>query len=191
MRTARAELPVQRLFLVVIPVFDSGGEAFWVDDCPVTCCRSRAEVHESGFDWSQSKWRVPKPRAPRCRSRTLVELIVMTPDFVFSARDMSGPGAVAASRTIDVATALRMMTIDSAYLLRREDEVGSLQVGKFADVIRISADPTMVPADANRDIEVLMTMVCGLWSTAPTTRSAPACPDAPAVGSISLCARNP
>ncbi len=53
------------------------------------------------------------------------------------------------------------MTIESAYALFREDEIGSLDEGKLADLIILSANPLAVPADGIPDIQVLMTMVGG------------------------------
>jgi predicted amidohydrolase YtcJ len=53
------------------------------------------------------------------------------------------------------------MTMESAYSLFREDEVGSLEPGKFADVIALSADPTAVDPLAIKDIEIQMTMIGG------------------------------
>ncbi len=43
--------------------------------------------------------------------------------------------------------------------LTRDTEVGLLEVGKYADVVVVSADPTAVPEREIFDIEVLMTTV--------------------------------
>lgn len=66
-----------------------------------------------------------------------------------------------AERTFGVEQSLRMMTIDAAYLIRRETEVGSLEPGKYADLIVLSDNPLDVDPMAIRDIELLMTMVGG------------------------------
>jgi len=79
-----------------------------------------------------------------------------------------------ADRTFDVDTALRMMTIDAAYAIHRDTEVGSLEVGKYADLIVLSADPTAVPEREIFDIEVLMTMVGG---RVEVCQDASVCPD--------------
>ena len=42
-----------------------------------------------------------------------------------------------------------------------EDEVGSLKVGKFADLIILSDSPLLVAPDDLINLEVLMTMVGG------------------------------
>ncbi|MGB3904262.1 MAG: amidohydrolase family protein [Anaerolineae bacterium] len=66
-----------------------------------------------------------------------------------------------AANAITVEEALRMMTMGSAYALFRDEEVGSLAPGKFADVIILSEDPVTVDPNTIKDIEVLMTMVGG------------------------------
>jgi hypothetical protein len=63
--------------------------------------------------------------------------------------------------TLSVEQALSIMTIESAYALFREEEVGSLQPGKYADVIVISGNPLTVPVDDLKSLSVLATMVGG------------------------------
>lgn len=65
------------------------------------------------------------------------------------------------SHAITVAEALPMMTINAAYALFREEEVGSLMPGKYADMIILSDNPQTVPSADLKDIQVLMTMVGG------------------------------
>jgi predicted amidohydrolase YtcJ len=52
--------------------------------------------------------------------------------------------------TID--EALWAMTIGAAYALHREDDVGSLESGKLADMVILSDDPTAVPPDQLGDL---------------------------------------
>jgi len=66
-----------------------------------------------------------------------------------------------ADDAITVEQALPLMTAGSAYALFREEEVGSLEPGKFADLILLSANPQAVDPEALRDLQVLMTMVGG------------------------------
>lgn len=66
-----------------------------------------------------------------------------------------------AAQTISVEEALRLMTIGAAYALSREDEVGSLEAGMFADLIMLSGDPSTAPLNDSKDVEVWMTMIGG------------------------------
>jgi predicted amidohydrolase YtcJ len=71
------------------------------------------------------------------------------------------PAEWLADRTLTVREALPMLTINAAYMLFREDEVGSLEPGKLADVIVLSANPLDVELDDLKDISVWMTMIGG------------------------------
>jgi predicted amidohydrolase YtcJ len=64
-------------------------------------------------------------------------------------------------RTFTADEVLPMMTIEGAYALFRDEEVGSLEAGKFADLIVLSGDPTAIDPLDIRDLEVWMTMVGG------------------------------
>ena len=66
-----------------------------------------------------------------------------------------------ASHAISVDEALPMMTINAAYALFRETEVGSLKAGKFADLLIISDDPTAINPNDLINLQVWMTMVGG------------------------------
>jgi predicted amidohydrolase YtcJ len=67
---------------------------------------------------------------------------------------------------IGVERALRAITIDAAYVLGLERELGSLEVGKLADFTVLEDDPTAVDAKAIRDI--------GVWGTVLSGRKQPA-----------------
>jgi predicted amidohydrolase YtcJ len=60
-----------------------------------------------------------------------------------------------------VEEALPLMTIDGAYALFREEDMGSLKPGKLDDLIILSDDPLAVDPDDLKDTEVLMTMIGG------------------------------
>jgi predicted amidohydrolase YtcJ len=62
---------------------------------------------------------------------------------------------------INADEALHIMTIGSAYALFREDEIGSLEPGKLADIVITSDNPLDAPSEAIKDIRVLMTMIGG------------------------------
>lgn len=80
------------------------------------------------------------------------------------------------SKTVPIQTVLEMMTIHAAYALDRDEEVGSLQTGKFADLIVLSDDPTAVDPVAVGDIQVWMTMVDGIVEHCQSSREA-FCPE--------------
>jgi predicted amidohydrolase YtcJ len=66
-----------------------------------------------------------------------------------------------AANAVPVETALKLMTINAAYALFREEDVGSIVPGKYADIIILSDDPLTVDPYTLADIEVWMTMVNG------------------------------
>lgn len=65
------------------------------------------------------------------------------------------------AHTITVAEALPMMTINAAYALFRDEEVGNLEPGKYADLIVLTGNPLATAPEALKDLNVLLTMVGG------------------------------
>lgn len=57
--------------------------------------------------------------------------------------------------------AIRLYTINNAYLHHEELKKGSLEVGKLADLIMTDRDPLTCPADDIRDTKTLLTVVDG------------------------------
>jgi hypothetical protein len=57
--------------------------------------------------------------------------------------------------------ALRMYTAEAARSGFDEMAKGSIAPGKLADLVVLSADPTAVPADEIKEIEVEMTLING------------------------------
>jgi predicted amidohydrolase YtcJ len=62
---------------------------------------------------------------------------------------------------LTVEQAIRAQTIDAAWQLQSEDAVGSLEVGKYADMVVLSADPRTVPPQTIADLEVRATYLAG------------------------------
>lgn len=63
---------------------------------------------------------------------------------------------------ITVEQAIKCLTIGAAYQLFKEDEIGSLEVGKLADLVILSADPfTIDPMKLDTDVKVLETYIGG------------------------------
>jgi hypothetical protein len=56
---------------------------------------------------------------------------------------------------------LRAATINAAYELHQDDVTGSLEVGKFADLIVLDRNPLKVPAEDIANTHVLETVVGG------------------------------
>ena len=66
-----------------------------------------------------------------------------------------------AAQAITIAEAIRCYTMNSAYSGFEENLKGSLERGKLADLIVVSADPLTVPSDSIKDIKVLTAIVGG------------------------------
>jgi predicted amidohydrolase YtcJ len=62
---------------------------------------------------------------------------------------------------IDRVLAMKMSTIWAAEYLLRQDKIGSLERGKFADLLVLDSDYFTVPAQQIRKIKPLLTVVGG------------------------------
>ena len=71
------------------------------------------------------------------------------------------PQPFTAAESVSLEHALRMMTLTPAYLLGMDSVVGSLEPGKFADVIVLSADPFAIDPQELRNLVVLSTTIGG------------------------------
>ena len=78
-----------------------------------------------------------------------------------------GGGVLNPAERVDVDAALRAVTIDAAWQIHADDVIGSLEVGKYADLAVLSADPRHVDPEAIADIAVHQTRVAGAttWSS--------------------------
>ena len=56
---------------------------------------------------------------------------------------------------------MEMYTINAAYASFEEDSKGSISIGKLADIVLLSDDPTRTPSEQIIDIKVEMTVVDG------------------------------
>lgn len=68
---------------------------------------------------------------------------------------------LAPEERLTVEQAIRAQTIDAAWQLFADDIVGSLQVGKYADLVMLSADPRTVPPERIADLQVRATFLAG------------------------------
>jgi predicted amidohydrolase YtcJ len=80
---------------------------------------------------------------------------------------------VGADQKLTREEALRFHTLWAAYSTFEEDVKGSLEPGKFADLVIISADYMQVPEDQIKDITPLLTMVGGKVVFSKDTSLAP------------------
>ena len=67
--------------------------------------------------------------------------------------DIIGP-----TQRVDVATALKAMTIWAAYEIFEDDQKGSLEVGKVADFVILSGDPTAMDPETLDQLKVMETI---------------------------------
>jgi len=68
---------------------------------------------------------------------------------------------LAPEERLTVEQAIRAQTIDAAWQLFTDDVVGSLEVGKYADMVVLSADPRTVPPEQISDLDVHATFLAG------------------------------
>lgn len=80
--------------------------------------------------------------------------------WYFITRNTVG-GVLGADQALTREQALRGYTINGAYLTCEEDIKGSLETGKFADLVVLSDDILACPEEAIRKIKPIMTMVGG------------------------------
>jgi len=76
-------------------------------------------------------------------------------------RKLERGGVLEPSEVLTREQALRLYTINNAYLGREEKEKGSLEVGKLGDIIIVDRDVLTCPADDVKDTKVLLTLVGG------------------------------
>ena len=81
--------------------------------------------------------------------------------YHFVTRDTITGGVLGPDQRVTREQALRMATINNAWLTMEERTKGSLETGKFADLLILSEDPLTCPEPRLRDAKVLMTMVGG------------------------------
>ena len=64
-------------------------------------------------------------------------------------------------QTISREDALIAHTRKNAYFVFQEDNLGSIQAGKLADLVVVDRDYLTIPADEIKDIQPVLTMVGG------------------------------
>ena len=78
----------------------------------------------------------------------------------------------APAEAVTVEQAMRMVTIDAAYAIGLENQIGSIEPGKFADFTILASDPMTVPKEKIKDIAVVGTVLGGRFIPVSETRQA-------------------
>lgn len=81
--------------------------------------------------------------------------------WLVTGKTVGGTALYSETNRLDRTEALRRYTLGSAWFSGEEDQKGSIQVGKLADVAVLSADFFAVPEDEIRRIESVLTVVGG------------------------------
>jgi len=81
--------------------------------------------------------------------------------YHFVTRDTITGGVMGADQGISREDALRLVTRNYAYLTFEEDMKGTIEPGRYADMVVIDRDIMTVPAQEIEDMEVLLTVVGG------------------------------
>ena len=64
-------------------------------------------------------------------------------------------------KRLDTERAIQLYTIDNAHLSFEENDKGSVEEGKLGNFTVMDSDPTRVPVETIKDIEVAMTIIGG------------------------------
>ena len=84
--------------------------------------------------------------------------------------------AINAGQTLDRRRAMRLYTADNGWFLRAEDKLGTIEQGKLADLVVLSADyfdSTAVPDERIKDLRSVLTIVNGkvVWNDLDGTQT--------------------
>ena len=111
-------------------------------------CRS---VEQAGIGFSlHSDFLVTDPDPLHMIEMAVTRKTWKEPDYVLAPQE-----------TISVESAIRAVTSEAAWQLFSEHEVGSLEPGKYADLVILEKDPRRVSADTIREIRLLETWLDG------------------------------
>lgn len=69
--------------------------------------------------------------------------------------------ALTLNEAIDLPSAIRAMTINAAYLMDTDDQVGSIEIGKYADIIILDQNLFEIAAEKISSTKVLKTLLTG------------------------------
>lgn len=76
-------------------------------------------------------------------------------------RESASGAVIGAKQRVTAEQALRAMTLDAAWQIHREGELGSLSPGKLADFVVLDRNPLTIPVGELKQIRVLQTYIGG------------------------------
>ncbi len=97
--------------------------------------------------------------------------------YHFVTRDTISGGVLGADQRISRQQALRLATINNAWLMMEEQTKGSIEPGKLADLVVLNEDPLTCPEPRLRDAKVLATMIGGKVVAGESTNAVARRPD--------------
>ncbi len=153
---AREDQVARMAQLGVTPSFFSAHTFYWGDRH-----RDIFMGRERAANMSPARW--AQQQGLRFSSHLDAPVVPMQPlQAVWSMvnRESSGGEVIGPDQRIGVMEALRATTIDAAWQVRLEDSVGSLEPGKYADLVVLSGSPLKDPMDM-RELQVEQTLVGG------------------------------
>ncbi|MEZ5660036.1 MAG: amidohydrolase [Burkholderiaceae bacterium] len=86
-------------------------------------------------------------------------------------RTTRGGNSISPQECVTLDQALRAVTIDAAFALRMDDEIGSIVAGKRADFTVLEDDPHQLGADRLREVRVAGTVIDGQVHMLPSPRA--------------------
>jgi hypothetical protein len=108
-------------------------------------------VEEAGVGYTlHSDFMVTEPHPMQMIQMAVTRRTWKEPDFVLNPAER-----------VSVESAIRALTSEAAWQLYSEHEIGSLEVGKFADLVILDQDPREVPPDAIGGVRVVETWMDG------------------------------
>ena len=141
----------------LVPTFGPDRMAWYVNRYVLPGLGIHAYV-ETDFGWTVD----PDDRFSTRALDPIVQIYgLVTHRYVSGDGSICEPDPLVAAHAINVERALEMLTTEPAYAVSMEDYIGSLQAGKYADLIILSGNPLSVHPDALKDLAVQMTMVAG------------------------------
>ncbi|MEW6094120.1 MAG: amidohydrolase family protein, partial [Chloroflexota bacterium] len=141
----------------LLPTFGPDRQAWYANRYALAGSDIHAYI-ETDFGWTVD----PDDRFSQRSLDPIMQLFgIVTHRYVAEDGSICEPDPLVAAFAISVERALQMLTIEPAYAVSMEDYIGSLEPGKYADLILLSGNPLSVNPDEIMDLQVWMTMVAG------------------------------